>query len=148
MFPSWETECLVERLACQHSLLVQAYSKSYQMGFLQNIISNQSSSSKDNRDNALTRFGTLILSISISFPIPVLIPGITVAAKESCNAFRVDILAIYPKGSLLPSGGALLLFANHQVDFFGLDVFADMPCGKAVFVLFFSASEVANVRTL
>jgi hypothetical protein len=119
------------------------------MGFLQSIISNQSSSlSKDNQDNAHTRFRTLILSISISFPIPVLIPRVTVAAKEACNAFRVDILAIYPKGSLLPSSGALLLFANHQVDFFGLDVFADMPCGKAVFVLFFSASEVGNVRTL
>lgn len=88
----------------------------------------------------------MILSISISLPIPLLIPGVTVAAKEACNAFRVDILAIYPESSLLPSGGTLLLFANHEVDFFGLDVFADMPCGKTVFVLFFSASDVGNVR--
>jgi hypothetical protein len=118
------------------------------MGFLQSIVSNQSSYSIWKQDDEHTRLRTLILNTSISVPIHLLIPGLTVAAKEACNAFRVDILAIYTESSLLPSGGTLLLFANHQVDFFSLDVLADMPCGKTVFVLFFSASEVGNVRAL
>jgi hypothetical protein len=86
----------------------------------------------------------LILGVSI----PVVIPGITVAPYEACYAFGIDILAVDPKGSLLPSGGALLLLANHQMHFLGLDVFANMPCREAIFVLFFSANEIGNVRLL
>lgn len=88
-----------------------------------------------------TRLRALILGIAIS----IAFPGITVAALKAGNAFGVNILAIYPKGSFLPSGSALLLFANHQMDFFRLDVLPDMPCGEAVFILFFSASEIGRM---
>jgi len=76
----------------------------------------------------------------------ILIPRVTIAADEACYPLGVNILAIYPKGRLFPSSSALLLFANHQVDFFSLDIFADMPCGEAVFVLFFSAEGMLGAE--
>jgi hypothetical protein len=118
------------------------------MGFLKMIVSIRSDLLPSIGYDKHTRLGTLILKISISILISIPVPRITVAAKKACNAFGINILPIYPKGSFLPSGGALLLFANHQVDFFSLDVLPDMPCGEAVFVLFFSASEIGNVRAL
>jgi hypothetical protein len=47
-------------------------------------------------------------------------------------------LPIHPKGRLLALGGAFLLFAQHDVYLFGLDILPHMPCRKTIFVLFFS----------
>ena len=92
-----------------------------------------------------TWLGTRQFGIFISWFIH---PGLTISADEAGESLLVHFVACPAKGRLLASGGTLLLFANHQVNFFGLDVLADMPCGQTVFVLFFSASEVGNVRAL
>jgi hypothetical protein len=86
----------------------------------------------------------LLLNIPTLFLILILIPRVTIAADEACYPLGVNILAIYPKSRLFSSSGTLLLLANHQVDFFSLDVFADMPCGEAVFILFFSANGMLD----
>lgn len=70
----------------------------------------------------------------------VLVPVRTVSTDEAGDALGVDLLAADAKGRLLAAGSALLLFADHHMDLFGLDVLANMPCGEPVFVLLFSAA--------
>lgn len=80
-----------------------------------------------------TRFRTRPFSLIL-----ILFPGRAIATYKASNPFRVDVLATDPEGCLLASGGPFLLFAKHEVDFFGFDVLSNMPCGETVFVLFFS----------
>lgn len=80
-----------------------------------------------------TRLGRLFFRLIVF-----LFPGGTVAADEAGDAFRVDVLPVDAEGRLFAFGGALSLFADHEMDFFGLDVFANVPGGEAIFVLFLS----------
>lgn len=66
------------------------------------------------------------------------IPRSAIATHEAGDSLGVDILAIDAESRLFALGGALLLLAKHQMDFLCLDIFANMPCGEAIFVLLFS----------
>jgi hypothetical protein len=51
----------------------------------------------------------------------------SVSAYEACNTFGVNLLTGHSKDSLFASGCPLLLLSNHNVDFFGFDILADVP---------------------
>jgi hypothetical protein len=87
---------------------------------------------------SLTRFRALWSGLWLWLFVSSGIPGSSIATNEASDSFGVDVLPIHPEGSLFPLGGALLLFAKHQVDLFGFDILSDMPCGKTIFVLLFS----------
>lgn len=66
------------------------------------------------------------------------IPCWAVAAHKASDAFWINLLPVHTEGSLLSLCGALALLADHELYIFGFDVFADVPCGEAVLVLFLS----------
>lgn len=67
-----------------------------------------------------------------------MIPHIRVPTAESSDALLVDDLTVQSKSRLLALGGAPLLLAEHDMDFFLLQVLAEIPLGEAIFILFFS----------
>lgn len=62
----------------------------------------------------------------------------SISTDKAGDAFGVDFLSSNTETCLLASGRSFLLLSDHDMDFFGLDILADMPCSQAVFVLFFS----------
>jgi hypothetical protein len=78
------------------------------------------------------------LWLCLWFLVSVGIPWCPIATHEAGDTFWIHVLAVYPESSLFALGGALLLLAKHEMDFFGFDVLSNMPCSKTIFVLFFS----------
>ena len=82
-----------------------------------------------------TWFGALPLIVLI------LLPSRPVATNEASNAFGVNILATDAEGCCFASSGTFLLLSQHEMDFSGFDILADMPGGETIFVLFFSEAS-------
>lgn len=73
----------------------------------------------------------------------IVIPRRPISTQKTRNALRIDLLPAHPERRLLPTGGSFLLFADHDMDFFGLDILANVPCGETIFILFFSIHAVS-----
>lgn len=86
----------------------------------------------------LSLTGLRTLGLSLWLLASSVVPGCAISTNEAGDSLGVDILAIDAEGRLFALGSALLLLAEHQVDLLCLDIFADMPCGEAIFVLLFS----------